>query len=226
MNARFEKIDTISQESCPEIVLKHYLEKYKTLGNTLTDIAIDNLPFLEETEPEYNMKGEKVSKSWFAPNGKEAARLVYSKIIKDYIYNDVVYNNVFQGFNKKLLYLDWAGNIAYSKNIKPYKFNLKPIFVGDDSETIIGFSSKRQRKALKEERLNADDYLQVWNPYLYATFYEKYQKEYNCYLRTGDKKKILRQLNTESEPEYLKLLNKVVGMGSMTLKELIIMNFQ
>jgi len=72
-----------------QIVLDHYLEKYKTLGNTLTDISFDNLPFLQEKEPVYNMKGHKVSKSFCDTKGKEAIRITYGRVFGDYKYKGI-----------------------------------------------------------------------------------------------------------------------------------------
>lgn len=210
-----------------QLVLEYYLEKYKTLANSITDIAIDNLCFLEEREPVYNMKGEKVSKSWHGEKGEEAVRLVYSKIIESYKHNNVTYPDIFQGFRKTLHYLDWAGDLVQMKSKKPYLFRLEPVFVGDGSETIIGFSSKKQRQTLKEERYSADDYLQAKNPQLYCMLYEKYGNEYNAYLRTGVKDSFVNLLNAETDPTILSALNnEVFGHEPLTVKELIIMNLQ
>jgi hypothetical protein len=210
-----------------QIVLDHYLEKYQTLANTLTDISFDNLPFLQEREPSYNMKGQKVSKSYYDTNGKEAIRITYDRIIGDHEYNGTVYPNVFLGLQKTVHYLDWAGAIAYSKNKRFYSFNLHPVFVGDGTETIVGFSSQKQRQILKTERYNADDYLQALNPKLYAVIYQSYQKQYTSYLSTGISKDFISALNNESNPELLDKLNSVVyGNEPMTVKELIIMNLQ
>jgi hypothetical protein len=87
-----------------QIVLDHYLEKYQTSGNTLTDISFDNLPFLQEREPLYNMKGEKVSKSYHDTQGREAIRITYDRVFGDYQYNGTVYPNVFLGLQKTVHY--------------------------------------------------------------------------------------------------------------------------
>lgn len=210
-----------------EIVIQHYLDKYQTIGNTMTDISFDNLPFLVEREPVYNMKGQKVSKSYCDNSGREAVRLTYEKLIGDYIYNDVVYHDVFLGFSKKVHYLDWAGDIAYSKSLQPYCFNLEPVFVGDGTETVVGFSSQKMREVLRTERFKADDYLSAKNPLLYAMLYASYGNEYNAYLRTGVKEAFVNKLNSETNPELLAVLNnQVYGFEPMTVKELIILNLQ
>ncbi|MTH18280.1 hypothetical protein [Flavobacterium sp. LC2016-01] len=54
---------------------------------------------------------------------------------------------------------DLAGEIAYTKKLQPYYFSLQPVFVGDGTETISGFSSQKQRKILKEECYAADEWL-------------------------------------------------------------------
>jgi hypothetical protein len=210
-----------------KIVIEYYLEKFQTLSNTLTDIDFEKLSFLQEREAIYNMKGQKVSKSYYDIKGKEAIRLTYDRIINDYTYQDIVYPDVFIGVQKTVHYLDWAGEIAYSKKKQFYAFDLQPVFVGDGSETVVGFSSQKQRQILKSERFSADDYLQAWNPNIYAELYNQYQDLYTCYLRTGLKDDFVHALNAETNPAYLELLNKeVFGYEQMTIKELIIMNLQ
>jgi hypothetical protein len=210
-----------------QIVLDHYLEKYQTLGNTLTDISFDNLPFLQEREPLYNMKGQKVSKSYHDIQGREAIRITYDRVFGDYQYNGTVYPNVFLGLQKTVHYLDWAGAIAYSKKKQFYSFDLQPVFLGDGNETVVGFSSQKQRQILKTERFCADDYLSAQNPQLYAVLYANYQDTYNAYLRTGISTAFINAMNAETKPEVLALLNKeVFGFEPMTVKELVIMNLQ
>ena len=120
-----------------------------------------------------------------------------------------------------------AGEIAYSKKKQFYSFDLKPVFVSDGSETVVGFSSQKQRQILKYERLSADDFLQASNTSIYAKLYDQYQDSYSCYLRTGLKDNFVQALNIETNPDILELLNKEVsGHEKMTIKELIIMNLQ
>jgi len=210
-----------------EIVIQHYLDKFQTIANTLSDISFDNLPFLYAKEPEYNMKGYKVSKSYFSVNHKEAVRIVYEKIFDDFKYNNVVYKNVFIGIQKKIQYYDWGGNIAYTKNLQPYYFSLQPVFVDDGTETISSFSSQKQSKILKEERYAADEWLKAQNPNLYALLYAKYGVIYQAYLRTGLKEPLLNAFEFETDEAILSIFNnQVFGMEPMTVKELIILNLQ
>ena len=210
-----------------QIVLDYYLELFQTLGNTLTDISFDNLPFLQEKEPIYNMKGQKVSKSYLDTKGKEAIRITYDRVFGNHEYNGTVYPNVFLGLQKTVHYMDWAGVIAYSKKKQFYSFDLQPVFLVDGTETVVGFSSQKQRQILKSERFSTDDYLQAMNPQLYAMLYARYQDKYSGYLRTGSKTDFVNALNTESAVDVLAVLNKeVYGYEPMTIKELIIMNLQ
>ncbi|WP_300978087.1 hypothetical protein [Flavobacterium sp.] len=210
-----------------QIVLNHYFEKYQTLGNTLTDVSFDNLPFLQEREPQYNMKGQKVSKSYHDIQGREAIRITYDRVFGEHQYDGTVYPNIFLGLQKTVHYLDWAGAIAYSKKKQFYSFDLQPVFLGDGTETVVGFSSQKMRKVLKDERLAADDYLQSMNPVLYAALYQAYQVQYNTYLRTGISQPFVSALNSETNSQILAMLNKeVFGYEPMTVKELVIMNLQ
>jgi hypothetical protein len=134
-----------------QIVLDHYLEKYQTSGNTLTDISFNNLSFLQEEEPIYNNLGQKVSKSYLDMTGKEAVRIEYFRIIKDYTFEEIVYPNVFQGLQKVVHFLDWAGEIAYSKNKQMYKFKLDPLYEGG---VIVGFTSRKMRDILRTDERN------------------------------------------------------------------------
>lgn len=210
-----------------KIVLDYYLEQFQTLGNTLTDISFDNLPFLQEREPLYNMKGQKVSKSYYDTKGKEAIRITYDRVFGDYEYNGTVYPNVFLGLQKTVHYMDWAGEIAYSKKKQFYGFDLQPVFLGDGNETAVGFSSQKLRKILKEERFAANDYLQAQNPNLYSMLYALYADSYNGYMSTGVKTDFVNAMNAETNPGVLAVLNNAVyGYEPMTVKELILMNLQ
>lgn len=210
-----------------EIVLDHYLKKHNTLANTLTDIDFSNLPFLQEKEAVYNMKGQKVLKSYYDLKGKEAIRITYDRIIGDHQYLGNTFPGIFLGLQKTVNYIDWAGNIAYSKKKQLYSFDLKPIFLGDGNETVIGFSSQKQRQILKSERFSADDYLQAMSPKLYALLYEAYREHYTYYLRTGIKDCLVDAVDAETNPDILAVLNlPVYGWEPMTVKELVMMNLQ
>lgn len=210
-----------------KLVLEFYLDRFNTKGDTMSDIAIDNLPFLSEQEPVYDMKGQKISKSYHALNGKEAVKIIYGKIIGDYIFENITYNNVFIGLRKKIQFLDFAGEVKIEKIKQPYIFKLEPVFINGGNGAISGFLSKKQREILKEERYNADDFLQAKNPELYAALYVSYKELYEYYLKTGKKQELVTAMNAETNPDILQIFNKeVYGAEPLTVKELIIMNLQ
>jgi hypothetical protein len=210
-----------------KLVIDHIIEQRGININTLTDSDFSKFSWLNEREPVYNMNGEKVSKSYYFENKKEAIRIVYGKIFGDFEYNGVIYPNIYLGWKKTMNWIDWAGEIGHSKAMQPYYFNLEPVFIGDGTETVVGFSSPKMRKSLKEERLSADDYLQAKNPQLYALLYYKYSLHYNGYLTTGAKANFVNAMSNESDVQVLEVLNKeVFGYEPMTVKELIIMNLQ
>lgn len=210
-----------------QIIIEHYLEKYQTMANTITDISFDCLPFLYAKEPDYNVKGCKVSKSYYDRNDLEAIRIVYDKIIGDFTFEGTTYNNVFLGIYKSVQYYDWAGEIAYTKKMQPYYFSLQPVFLGDGNQTIIGFSSRKQRQVLKRERYSADEYLQSMSPLIYRALYQNYKNEYENYLITGISDFLINAINLETDESILNFLNKeVYGFEPMTIKELIILNLQ
>lgn len=209
------------------LVLEFYLEKFKTKCDTISDIAIDNLSFLTEQEPIYDMKGQKVSKSYLALNGKIAVKIVYERIIGDYVFEGNTYNDVFLGIGKKYQFFDWAGNMAHQKKKQPYTFNLEPIFINGGGGTISGFSSKKQREILREERYCADDYLQAKNPDLYSTLYANYKELYESYLKTGKKTDLVLAITNETNPVLNQIFDKeVYGFEPLTVRELILMNLQ
>ena len=210
-----------------KVILQHYLETYETSGNTLIDIDFGNLSFLQEKEAIYNMAGQKVSKSYYDITGREAIRITYERVFGDHLYNEINYPDVFLGLQKTIHYMDLVGEIAYSKKKQFYNFDLQPVFLADGTETVVGFSSQKQRQFLKSERLSADDYLQAKNPHLYAVLFSTYQESYNGYLRTGASAEFVKAMNSETNPDVLELLNKeVFGYEPMTFKELIILNLQ
>jgi hypothetical protein len=210
-----------------QIVLNYYLEQYQTLGNTLTDLSFDNISFLVAKEKVIDMKGQWVSKSYYAKDDKEAIRITYQKLIGIHTYNGVEFPNTFLGVGKAILYLDWAGEVANTKAKQPEYFNLEPVFIGDGTETVVGFSSPKQRQILKGERQSADDYLQSKNPQLYALLYAMYKEQYLAYMTTGVKTSFVNAMNNETNADVLATLNsEVFGYEPMTVKELIIMNLQ
>jgi len=83
-----------------------------------------------------------------------------------------------------------------------YSFDLHPVFAGDGYETVVGFSSQKLRKILKDERYAADDFLQAQNPNLYDLLYNRYTVEYDRYLRTGKKEGLVSAMNYERGNKY------------------------
>lgn len=210
-----------------QLVIDHIIEQRGINVNTLTDSDFSKLSWLNEREPIYNMKGEKVSKSYFFENKKEAIRIVYGKIYGDFEYNGVIYPNVYLGCEKTMNWMNWAGEIGYSKTMQPYYFNLEPVFVGDGTETVVGFSSQKVRSILRDERIKADDYLQAKNIGLYTMLNAVYGTQYSNYMKTGNSTAFVSAMNAETNPDILAVLNKeVYGYEPMTVKELVIMNLQ
>jgi hypothetical protein len=209
-----------------QIVLNYYLQRYQTLGNTLIDLSFDNISFLIVKEKVTDMKGQWVSKSYYAENNKEAIRIEYKKIFGIHTYGGIQYPDTFLGISKSILYLDWEGNVAHSKNKQPELFNLEPIFLGDGTETATGFSSPKQRQILKSERYNADDYLQAKNPNLYAMLYGRYTSQYDYYLKTGKKEQLVAKIEGEADPEINLVFNNLVFGTEITVKQLILINLQ
>lgn len=206
----------------PKLVIQEHLDRFKTSANTLVDIAFDNLPFLTAKEPVFNMKGERVSKSYYDKKGKEAVRIIYKKLIETY----EGINNVFVGVQKEIQFIDWAGEVGYTKTKQPYYFTLQPIFDTVDTTIIVGYSSPKQRQILKAERYNADDYLQAQNPTLYSLIYNNYTALYETYLRSGNKTALVDALNNETNADINAVLNGNVYGLNITIKELILMNLQ
>lgn len=209
------------------LVIDYIVEQKAINLNTLTDKDFSNFSWLNEREPIYNMKGEKVSKSYYYENTKEAIRIVYAKVFGDYVYDGVTYPNVFLGFSNIKCWMDWAGEIGETKNMQQYRFTLEPIFVGDGTETIVGFSSQKMRKCMKEERYSADDYLQSKNPDLYYMLYNKYKSLYDKYMNSGNKTPLVEAITNETDADTLAVFNnEVYGYEPMTTRELILMNLQ
>lgn len=209
-----------------QIVLDYYLNKYQTLGNTLTDINFDNLSFFTTKEKIIDMKGQWVSKSYYAEKDKEAIRITYEKLYGIHTHNGIEWPNTFLGVGKSIHYLDWAGEIAYTKRKQPEYFDLQPVFLGDGTETVVGFSSQKQRQILKTERYNADDYLQAKNPNLYALLYGRYTANYDYYLKTGKKDALVTAINAETDGNINAVFDNLVYGTEITVRQLILMNLQ
>lgn len=133
------------------IVIDYIIETKGININTLTDKDFSNISWLREKEAIYNANGEKVSKSYYYED-KEAIRIVYAKNIGDYKYDGVVYPDTYTGVNKVMQWIDWAGEIAYEKEMQPFEFDLKPIY-DTDGVTITGFTSLKLREFNAKEEL-------------------------------------------------------------------------
>ena len=209
-----------------ESVIKWYLQMYQTNCNTILDLDLRKLPFLNEQETVVNAKGQKVSKDYIAINGKLAAREFYERIVEDYTFNGITISDVFIGEKSKLEYYDWSGNMIASKNVKADLFNLSPVFLGDGNETLVGASSPQQCATLKRERSVADNYLQSQNPELYSFLYRNYSKQYDFYLKTGDATELISAIDNETDPEITAVLDSTVYQLEIPVRELIISNLQ
>ncbi len=213
--------------SRPQLVIEEHISRTK-LQTTIVDISFNNVDYLTAREPVYDMRGQKVSKSYYSLKGREAVRIKYLKIIGDYTHEDVVYENIFTGVQKVIEFIDWAKNVGYSKNMQPYYFNLIPTLDKDTGLIITGFSSMKQVEILRAERYKADAFLQGFNPALYDVIYDTYEAVYENYLKTGVKDDLVTAINNESNADVNFVLNKIV-VGStpeITVKQLIIMNLQ
>lgn len=122
--------------------------------------------------------------------------------------------------------MDWAGEIAYTKSKQPEYFDLQPVFLGDGTETVVGFSSQKQRQILKTERYNASDYLQAKNPNLYALLYGRYTANYDYYLKTGKKDALVTAINAETDVNINAVFDNLVYGTQITVRDLILMNLQ
>lgn len=197
-------------------------------GNTLADINFDQIPWLSSREPVVNPKGQRVSKSYYDNDGREVVRQVYTRIMGTHTFNGVEYPDTFLGLRKEIHYLDVNGDVVQPvKYNPPYYFTLEPVFVGDGMETLVGFSSAKQRHILKQERIAADAYLQGKNPSLYAYLYAKYGSQYDFYLKTGIKADLVSAIEDETDEDVIAVLDNIVyGEETKTVRDLIIASLQ
>lgn len=137
-----------------KLVIEKHVDDFnqfvKTLGNSILDLSIDNLPFLIQKEAKYNSLGQRVSKSYFDLTGKEAVRINYNYIIENYTFNGVVYPNVFIGFKKTFNFYNWADEVGFSKKMQKYEFDLRPIY--DVNNNITGFTSFKMQQIQDSEQ--------------------------------------------------------------------------
>lgn len=205
-----------------QLVIEYISKKQGVKFNTLVDQDFSQISWLNEREPVKNMKGEKVSKSYYYQNKKEAIRITYHKIFET--YEDI--ENVFVGIKKQIHWIGWDGEIGKTKHLQPYYFNLEPVTLGDGTETIVSYSSPKMRSFLKDERYSADDYLQSKNPTLYNLLYSNYTTEYELYLKTGDKTTLVNSMENEADASVNAVFNSLVYNSEITIKQLIISTLQ
>ncbi|NCN87241.1 hypothetical protein GW932_05395, partial [archaeon] len=135
-----------------KLAIEYLIKKMglQTLFNTLTDRDFSQFSWLNEREPIYNNKGERISKSYYYKNEKETIRIEYFKIFKDYVFEGITYPNTFIGVNKNIIWLYWDGTDSpYQKTKDTFMFTLKPIYTNG---VIAGFTSIRGEQILSEER--------------------------------------------------------------------------
>lgn len=205
-----------------QLVIDYISKKQGVKFDTLVDKDFSHMSWLNEREPVKNMKGEKVSKSYYYQNKKEAIRITYHKLFETYKGVD----NVFIGVQKKKHWIDWAGEIGRTLIEGAYYFTLEPVTLGDGTETIVGYSSPKQREFLKDERNAADDYLQSQNPTLYNLLYSNYTTAYELYLKTGDKTALENSMDNEADASVNAVFNSLVYNSEITIKQLIISTLQ
>ncbi len=203
-----------------------YVKELMGITPTIMDEDFSQMEYLNEREPIKDLKGQRVSKSYYFNNEKEIIRIEYFKLYGDYTYNNVVYPDVYLGIRKVKIWLLWDGEIHRTKEDKPYYFTLEPTFVGDGTETVTGFSSPKMRSIMREERYNADDYLQAKNPELYALLFGRYTQEYEFYLKTGKKASLVAAINAEADEDINAAFDNLVFGTEITVRDLILMNLQ
>ena len=149
-----------------KLVIEYIVEKKGINLNTLVDTDFSQLCWLNARESIRNEAGEKVSKSYFYKNEKEAIRITYHKLYGKHTYNTTDYSNVFLGVKKEMHWIDWAGNIGRTKHLQPYYFKLGPIL--DDTNNIIGFSSPKMREIMEAEKRSVKDKTEANNTLFYS----------------------------------------------------------
>ncbi len=203
-----------------------YVKELMGIHHNLMDEDFSQTEYLNEREPIKDLKGQRVSKSYYFNNEKEIIRIEYFKLYGDYSYDNVTYPNVYLGIRKVKIWLLWDGEIHRVKEEKPYYFTLEPTFIGDGTETVTGFSSPKMRAIMREERYNADDYLQAKNPDLYALLFGRYTAEYEYYLKTGKKANLVDAITNEADVNINAVFDNLVFGTTITVRDLILMNLQ
>ncbi len=207
-------------------ILEFLLRRFDIFS--LFSIQFDSLQFLYVKEPVLNSKGQRVSKSYYLNStNQEVVRIVYGRIYDNVTFNGITLTEQFVGMSKRIIYMKPDGTERTSKSGKSYMFNLYPVFAGDGSETLVGFSSPKQCSILKQERVAADEFMQSQNPGIYALLYSHFSDLYREYLKTGISTAFKAALNSVSDVELNAVLDRMVyGTDDKTIRDLIIENLQ
>ncbi|NCP83797.1 MAG: hypothetical protein GW823_02620 [Bacteroidetes bacterium] len=195
--------------------------------NSLTDIDFSQFSWLNEREPIYSNKGERISKSYYYKNEKETIRIEYFKIFKDYVFEGITYPNTFIGVNKNIIWIYWDGtNSPYQKTKDTFMFTLKPIYTNG---VIAGFTSIRGEQILSEERRQVVNRLifeaktsniqTIANDY--DILFDYLNSSINSWVNTGKVTKFNTLINDTSNIEIVNLLAIEVE-PSVTLKDYLI----
>ena len=195
--------------------------------NSLTDKDFSQFSWLNEREPIYSNKGERISKSYYYKNEKETIRIEYFKIFKDYVFEGITYPNTFIGVNKNIIWIYWDGtNSPYQKTKDTFMFTLKPIYTNG---VIAGFTSIRGEQILSEERRQVVNRLifeaktsniqTIANDY--DILFDYLNSSINSWVNTGKVTKFNTLINDTSNIEIVNLLAIEVE-PSVTLKDYLI----
>ena len=195
--------------------------------NSLTDKDFSQFCWLNEREPVYSNKGERISKSYYYKNEKETIRIEYFKIFKDYVFEGITYPNTFIGVNKNIIWIYWDGtNSPYQKTKDTFMFTLKPIYTNG---VIAGFTSIRGEQILSEERRQVVNRLifeaktsniqTIANDY--DILFDYLNSSINSWVNTGKVTKFNTLINDTSNIEIVNLLAIEVE-PSVTLKDYLI----
>jgi len=195
--------------------------------NSLTDKDFSQFSWLNEREPVYSNKGERISKSYYYKNEKETIRIEYFKIFKDYVFEGITYPNTFIGVNKNIIWIYWDGtNSPYQKTKDTFMFTLKPIYTNG---VIAGFTSIRGEQILSEERRQVVNRLifeaktsniqTIANDY--DILFDYLNSSINSWVNTGKVTKFNTLINDTSNIEIVNLLAIEVE-PSVTLKDYLI----
>lgn len=203
-----------------KILLKYHLDILGLNSNNLLDIDYSTLSFLNENEPTYSDRGEKISKVYTDSFNKKVVEIKYSKIIKNHEVDGVIYQNTFKGVQKTILYYYGDGTFAFKKTKNPYIFNLDPI--NDLQSNIVGYTSLKGEQILRSERSLAELKLKSRNPLMYNIVYTAYKDLIEDWKATGDATALTNAIDNETDTTLLEVFNKIVeGTADTTVGDYI-----